>query len=92
MIVDYRFQGQGDLLHSILILVSTYISAHLKTKCPDIQVGMVHISSKAFKRALGSSCTENFCLKFMHDVLQPCIRTWPGCYDGSLLVVNTDLH
>ena len=29
MTVDWMFQGQGDLLHSILILVSTYISAHL---------------------------------------------------------------
>ena len=30
MTVDWMFQqGQGDLLHSILILVSKYISAHL---------------------------------------------------------------
>ena len=29
MTVDWMFQGQGDLLHSILIPVSTYISAHL---------------------------------------------------------------
>ena len=40
-----------------------------KTKCLDIQLGMAHISSKAFKRALGSSCAENFSLKFMHDVI-----------------------
>ena len=29
MTVDWMFQGQADVLHSILILVSTYISAHL---------------------------------------------------------------
>ena len=53
-------------------------------------MGMAHICSKAFKRALGFSCAENFCLKFMHDVIMPitAMHTWPGCYNGGLLVIK----
>ena len=40
--------------------------------------------------ALGCSCAENFCLKFMHAYYSYAY-TWPGCYDGSLLVVKHQL-
>ena len=79
--------------HSKTLIVKTNFQSYLysgKTKGPDIQVGVVHISSKAFKRTLGSSCAENFCLKFLHDVIMPitAMHTWPGCYNGGLLVVK----
>ena len=68
-----------------------YINLHLQTmetvytEEADTQLQVILLQG-----LFSSSCTENFRLKFMYDVIMPiaAMHTWPGCYDGDLLVVK----
>ena len=72
----------------IHIRIYIYINLHLQTV--ETEEADTWLQVILLQGLFSSSCTENFRLKFMYDVIMPiaAMHTWPVGYDGGLLVVK----